>query len=237
MIINILTLFPELYPGPLGHSILGEALKKKSWELNIFNLRDFAKDKRKTVDDLPYGGGSGMVLKADILSNAIDNITNGNHQNYIFLYPSPKGEVLNQKKTVEFANKNNILIICGRYEGIDQRIIDKYHITEFSIGDYVLSCGEIASYILVDAVVRLLPDTLGNHLSLTEESFAVGTKFENLLEYPHYTRPAIWNDMEVPEILRSGNHQKISEWRFSEAQKITRERRPDLWAKFKKQNI
>jgi tRNA (guanine37-N1)-methyltransferase len=231
--IKIITLFPELYPGPLSSSVLGRALKKSIWKLSIFNLRDFAVDKHKTVDDTPYGGGSGMVIKADILGNAIEDVTNNQADDYLILYPTPRGELLKQKKIVEFVNKTNILIICGRYEGIDQRVIEKYDITEFSIGDYVLSGGEIASYVLIDAMVRVIPEVLGNSLSLQEESFAVNTEFSSLLEYPHYTRPLIWKNRKVPEVLSSGNHEKIAKWRLDKAKELTKSRRSDLWFNYK----
>jgi len=227
--IKILTLFPEFYPGPLKYSIVGEALKKKLWNLNIYNIRDFAQDNHKTVDDIPYGGGSGMVMKADILAQAIENATNNNPEKHLILYPTPRGSLLKQKKIVEFAKKTNILFVCGRYEGIDQRVIDKYNIIEFSIGDYILSGGEIPSYVLIDAMVRTLPNVLGNSSSLEEESFAVDTTFENLLEYPLYTRPAVWDNRKVPDVLLSGNHKEINKWRLSEAEKDTKTRRPDLW--------
>ena len=232
--IKIISLFPELYPGPLNCSIIGDAMKKDIWNLSVYNLRDFATDKHKTVDDTPYGGGSGMVLRADILGKAIDEITENNPQKYLILYPSPRGDLLKQKKIVEFVKKTNILLLCGRYEGIDQRVIDKYNITEFSIGDYVLSGGEIASYVLIDAMVRTIPKVLGNKDSLQEESFAVNTKFQHLLEYPHYTRPLIWKHMQVPEILYSGDHKKIAKWRLNEAEKLTKARRSDLWLDYKK---
>jgi len=231
--IKIITLFPELYPGPLSSSVLGRALKKSIWKLSIFNLRDFAVDKHKTVDDTPYGGGSGMVIKADILGNAIEDVTNNQADDYLILYPTPRGELLKQKKIVEFVNKTNILIICGRYEGIDQRVIEKYDITEFSICDYVLSGGEIASYVLIDAMVRVIPEVLGNSLSLQEESFAVNTEFSSLLEYPHYTRPLIWKNRKVPEVLSSGNHEKIAKWRLDKAKELTKSRRSDLWFNYK----
>jgi tRNA (guanine37-N1)-methyltransferase len=228
MLIKILTLFPELYPGPLGASIAGEALKKKAWELEVVNIRDYATDKHKSVDDTPFGGGSGMVLKADILEKSILAASDNEPEKFEILYPSPRGFLLNQKKIVEFAKKTNILVLCGRYEGVDQRIIDKYNIKEFSIGDYVLSGGEIPSYVLMDSIVRLLPGILD--LSATEnESFAVGTEFENLLEYPLYTRPSDWDGRKVPDVLTSGHHEEIKKWQIEEAKKITKERRPDLW--------
>ena len=236
MNIKILTLFPELYPGPLGVSVIGNALKKKIWNLQVFNIRDMACDPHKTVDDEPYGGGDGMVMKADILGKAIDNATDNQPEKHLILYPTPRGLILKQKKIVEFAKKNDILIVCGRYEGIDQRIIDKYNIVEFSIGDLVISGGELPSYVIIDAIVRTLPNVLGGAASLDEESFAVGTEFEHLLEYPHYTRPAVWNNMKVPEILLSGNHKKIAAWRLSQAKQATKERRPDLWDEYNKNN-
>ncbi|MBT4878858.1 MAG: tRNA (guanosine(37)-N1)-methyltransferase TrmD [Alphaproteobacteria bacterium] len=230
--IKIITLHPDLFPGQLGSSILGEAHKKQIWNLEVFNLRDYSKV-NKRVDDVPYGGGSGMVFRPDILANAIDNITEKKPENYKILYPTPRGKLLKQKKIVEFAKENNILLVCGRFEGIDQRIIEHYNIAEFSIGDIVISGGELAAQILIDAVVRTLPNVLGNSDSLTEESFAVNSEYENLLEYPHYTRPAIWQGYEVPQILRSGNHQKISEWRLNESKFTTEQKRPDLWQLYK----
>jgi len=173
------------------------------------------------------------VIKADILGNAIEDVTNNQADDYLILYPTPRGELLKQKKIVEFVNKTNILIICGRYEGIDQRVIEKYDITEFSIGDYVLSGGEIASYVLIDAMVRVIPEVLGNSLSLQEESFAVNTEFSSLLEYPHYTRPLIWKNRKVPEVLSSGNHEKIAKWRLDKAKELTKSRRSDLWFNYK----
>jgi tRNA (guanine37-N1)-methyltransferase len=229
--IKVLTLFPEMFPGPLGLSVVGEALKQKKWNLEVFDIRDYCEDLRKTVDDVPYGGGSGMVLKPDILGRAIEGVTGKKPEDYLIIYPSPRGELLKQKKIVEIAKNNNMLLLLGRYEGVDQRVIDEYNIFELSIGDYVLSGGEIAAYAMIDAAVRTLPGVLGNAESLSEESFAVGTEYENLLEYPIYTRPKVWKGLEVPEILCSGNHGKIAEWRFSEAKKITEKRRPDLLIK------
>jgi len=231
--IKVLTLFPELFPGTLGVSVIGEALKKGLWNLEVYNIRDYADNKHNKVDDEPYGGGSGMVFMPDVLANAIEAVTDGKPENYEILYPSPRGPLLKQKKIVEFANKTSMLLVCGRFEGIDQRIIESYGITEFSVGDYVLSGGEVAAQILIDATVRTLPGVLGNSFSLSEESFAVDSKFENLLEYPLYTRPALWDGRQVPEVLRSGNHQAIEDWRLQMSEKITAERRPDLWQKYK----
>jgi len=235
--VKILTLFPDLFPGTLGVSVIGEALRKDIWNLEVFNLRDFSNDKHGNVDDQPYGGGSGMVLQANIIADAIDKITDHKPEDYQILYPSPRGALLKQKKIVELANKNAMLFVCGRFEGIDQRVIDKYGITEFSIGDYVLSGGEVASQVFLDALIRTLPGVLGNADSLSEESFAVGTSYENLLEYPLYTRPAEWQGLEVPQVLRSGNHQNIEDWRISESKRITKERRPDLWLKHKESQV
>ncbi len=230
--IKIITLFPDLFPGQLGVSILGEALKKKIWSLEVFNLRSYSKDSQR-VDDEPYGGGSGMVFRPDILANAIDEITNNQPDDYQIFYPSPRGELLNQKKIVEFAKNTSMLFVCGRFEGIDQRIIEAYNIAEFSIGDIVISGGELAAQIFIDAVVRTLPNVLGNSNSLIEESFAPNSEYENLLEYPHYTRPAIWRGLEVPAILRSGNHQQINLWRLNESKVTTQQRRSDLWQLYK----
>ena len=228
MHIKIISLFPDLFPGVLGESVVGEALKKKIWSLEVFNLRDFAEDKRGTVDDTPYGGGSGMVLKADIIGKAIENTVGEKREDYLILYPSPRGELLTQKKTVEIAKNKNILLLLGRFEGVDQRVLDYYNIQELSIGDYVLSGGEIAAYAILDCVIRTIPGVLGNSNSLGEESFAVGTEYEKLLEYPIYTRPQVWKGLEVPKELLSGNHRLIDEWRLARAKEVTKKNRPDL---------
>ncbi len=234
--VKIITLFPELFPGSLGCSIMGEALKKNIWSLEVFNLRDYATNKHKKVDDEPYGGGSGMVIQAEVIEQAILAASNNKAEDYQIFYPSPRGTLLNQKKIVEFAKNDRMMFVPGRYEGLDQRIIDKYNFHEFSIGDYILSGGEIAVQVMLDAVLRQLPGVLGNSSSLAEESFTPDSAYANLLEYPHYTRPELWQGVKVPEILRSGNHQKIAEWRLEQAKKITRERRPDLWQKYKENN-
>jgi tRNA (guanine37-N1)-methyltransferase len=224
---KILTLFPELFPGPLSASVTGAALEKKLWSLEAINIRDFAKDERKTVDDTPYGGGAGMVLKADILADAIEK--NLKPESKIF-YLSPRGKTLTQKKARELAQEKEIILLCGRYEGVDQRVLDEFAIEEISIGDYVLSGGELAAFIVIDAVLRNVDGVLGADESLAEESFGSKENLEyaNLLEYPHFTRPANWRGREVPEVLTSGHHKKISEWRKEKAIEITKKNRPDL---------
>lgn len=227
--IKIFTLFPEIFPGYLQFSIIGDALKNNIWDLEIINIRDFAFDKRKTVDDTPYGGGAGMLMRPDIIAAAIDAKINDPKQTTI-IYPSPRGNLFNQKKAVELAEKQEISIICGRYEGIDQRVIDEYNMEEISVGDYVLSGGELPAMTMIDAIVRNLPNALGAVESLDEESFgnARGSIYDNLLEYPHYTKPRIWRDREVPEILISGHHKNIENWRLEQAKKITNQRRKEL---------
>lgn len=225
---KIFTIFPEIFPGYLNYSIMGEALKKKLWNLEAINIRDYAKDNRKTVDDYPCGGGAGMVMKPDILADAIDNNIRGKKQKIIYL--SPRGAVFNQKKAIELSKESEISLICGRYEGIDQRVIDEYEMEEISIGDYILSGGELAAMVLIDAILRNISQVVGDKNSLNEESFGSGkgSKYEKLLEYPHYTKPVIWRSREVPEILRSGHHQKINDWRLNKAKELTKNRRPDL---------
>ena len=224
---KILTLFPELFPGPLSASVTGTALEKKLWSLEAINIRDFAKDERKTVDDTPYGGGAGMVLKAEILADAIEK--NYKPESKIF-YLSPRGKTLTQKKARELAQEKEIILLCGRYEGVDQRVLDEFAIEEISIGDYVLSGGELAAFIVIDTVLRNVDGVLGADESLAEESFGSkeNSQYENLLEYPHFTRPANWRGREVPEVLTSGHHKKINEWRKEKAIEITKKNRPDL---------
>ena len=224
---KILTIFPELFPGPLAASITGVALEKKIWSLETINIRDFAKDERKTIDDAPYGGGAGMVLKADILADAIEK--NLQPQSKIF-YLSPRGKTLTQKKARELAQEKEIILLCGRFEGVDQRVLDEFAIEEISIGDYVLSGGELAAFVVIDAILRNIDGVLGAEESLAEESFGSkkNPEFENLLEYPHFTRPANWRGREVPQVLTSGHHKKINEWRKEKAIEITKKNRPDL---------
>jgi tRNA (guanine37-N1)-methyltransferase len=228
--VKILTLFPELFPGPLGCSVIGKALENKLWSLEVINIRDFAEDKHKAVDFPPIGGGGGMVMKPDVLGKAIDYaLKDIAPKNYNLFYLSPRGKILNQKKVHKLLSSKNIILICGRFEGIDQRVIDHYKIEEISIGDYVLSGGEIAAYAVVDSCVRLIPGVTGNKVSIIEESFAVDSEYENLIEYPQYTKPNKWKQYEVPSIMLSGNHAKIKEWQLQQAQKLTKKLRPDLW--------
>lgn len=229
--IYILTLFPEMFPGTLQHSIAGKALKDNKWQIEVFNLRDFATDKNKTVDDRPFGGGAGMLIKPDIISRAIDYIK----QNYIIndiYYLSPAGEIFNQTIACDLVKKNNILFICGRYEGIDCRVIKKYKIKELSIGDYILSGGEVALLTILDCCIRIIPDVIQNEVAHAEESFALNSKYKYLLEYSQYTRPKEWCNMKVPDVLLSGNHEEIAKFRLKEAENITKKRRPDLWKKY-----
>ncbi len=226
---NILTLFPEAYPGILSLSVLGKALQAGKWGLNVHNIRDSALDKHKTVDDLPFGGGGGMVLRPDVLGAAIEQhfMPNG----YECIYLSPRGELLTQAKARHFSEQKGINILCGRFEGVDERILTEYSLRAISIGDYVLSSGDVAAFSLIDACVRLLPGVLGAEKSLEEESFSLDPA-GLLLEYPHYTRPAEWQGHQVPAVLRSGNHSKINAWRLSQAEKITQQVRPDLWDQY-----
>ena len=221
---RVLTLFPEMFPGPLDHSIAGKALEDGVWALETVDFRDFASDKHRTVDDAPFGGGPSMVLRPDVVDAALQ-ATNGTRGPVIYL--SPKGRLLDQARVREIAQASAVTLLCGRYEGVDERVIEARGLEEVSLGDFVLSGGEPAAMALIDACVRLLPGVLGNVESLVEESFERG-----LLEYPHYTRPQDWRGRKVPETLLSGHHEKIRAWRLAEAEKITRERRPDLWARY-----
>jgi tRNA (guanine37-N1)-methyltransferase len=225
--VNILTLFPEMFPGVLGHSLAGKALERGDWTYNAVNIRDFTQDNHKTVDDTPYGGGAGLVMRADIIEKALISIKNPGKK----LYLSPRGKVLDQKMVKSLVQEPEITLLCGRYEGVDQRVLDAHGFEEVSVGDYVLSGGEPAALILMDACIRLLPGVMGNEATAGEESFENG-----LLEYPHYTKPAEWTSSDgtvykVPEILQSGHHAKIKDWRHAESLKITQERRPDLLKK------
>lgn len=228
--VNILTLFPEIYPGPLKYSTPGKAMNAAHWELNAKNIRDFATSKHKIVDSPPFGGGGGMLLRADVLSIAIESffIPNG----YPIIYLSPKGDLLNQNMAKSIVKSNNgINILCGRFEGIDERVIKEYKILEVSVGDYVLSSGDLASFAFIDCCLRYVSGYVSNEDSLQEESFGEGN-YEYLLEYPHYTKPLVWKSDKVPEILISGDHKKIFEWRLDQAKEITKNRRPDLWTKY-----
>lgn len=226
---NILTLFPEMFPGSLGQSLSGKALDKGLWSYNAVNIRDFAQGVHKSVDDTPYGGGAGMVMRPDIIEKALVSVDATRAIRPIYL--SPRGNPLTQKKVEELAMLSNITLLCGRYEGVDQRVLDAHDFEEISIGDYVLSGGEPAAMILMDACIRLIPGVMGNNETVSEESFSDGAG--GMLEYPHYTRPASWeavngHNYEVPEVLQSGNHAKIEEWRKAQSLDITRMRRPDL---------
>ena len=221
---RVFTLYPEIFPGPLNKGLYGKALEKKIWNLEVINIRDSAEDKHKTVDDTPFGGGSGMLLKPDVLGKSLDsNIKKGER----IFYLSPKGKKFDQKIAKELSKEANINLICGHFEGVDERILDTRNIEEISIGDYILSGGESASFVVIDAVLRLLPGVLGNDMSKKDESFEDG-----LLEYPQYTKPQIWEKKSVPEVLLSGDHAKIKDWRLSQSKDITRRRRPDLWKKY-----
>ena len=223
--VKIFTLYPDLFPGPLDIGLYKKARENHIWSLDIINIRDYALDKHKTVDDKPYGGGSGMVMRPDVLSNDIDKNINFSKEKTIYL--SPKGKVFNQNIAKKMSKEKNINIICGHFEGIDQRLLDARDIEEISLGDYVLSGGETASFVFLDSILRLLPNVLGNKGSLIEESFEKG-----LLEHPHYTKPEKWEQKRPPEVLLSGDHAKINDWRLSQSEDITRRQRPDLWKKY-----
>ena len=223
---KVFTLYPEFFPGPLSKGLYGKALSKKLWNLNIVNIRDAAEDKHKTVDDTPYGGGSGMLIKADVLAKSLDqNIVKGER----VIYLSPKGKRFDQSYAQELSNEKSVSLICGHFEGVDERVLSTRNIEELSIGDYILSGGETAAFVVIDSILRLLPGVLGNENSRVDESFENG-----LLEYPQYTKPQIWEEKAVPEVLLSGDHSKIKDWRLSQSEAITRVRRPDLWQKYKK---
>ena len=223
---QIFTLYPEIFPGPLNKGLYGKALSKKIWDLKVVNIRDSAEDKHKTVDDTPFGGGSGMLLKPDVLAKSIDqNINIGER----IFYLSPKGKKFDQKIAKDLAKEKYINLICGHFEGIDERILSTRNIEEISIGDFILSGGETAAFVIIDSILRLLPGVIGNEMSKKDESFENG-----LLEYPQYTKPLIWEKKSVPEVLLSGDHAKIKDWRLSQSEAITRVRRPDLWQKYKK---
>ena len=223
---RIFTLYPELFPGPLGSGLYKKALEKKLWSLEVINIRDYAADKHKTVDDTPFGGGSGMLLRADVIAKSLDkNILNKNEP---IIYLSPKGNKFDQTYAKKILG-NNINIICGHFEGVDQRLLETRNIEEVSVGDFVLSGGEIGAFVIIDTIVRLIPGVLGNSNSLAEETFE-----RNLLEYPQYTKPQKWEKKNVPNVLLTGDHAKIKDWRLARSEDITRRRRPDLWEKYNK---
>ncbi|MGF6159097.1 tRNA (guanine37-N1)-methyltransferase [Ensifer sp. KUDG1] len=218
---TILTLYPEMFPGHLGASLSGKALERGQWSIEPVQIRDFAEDKHRTVDDTPAGGGAGMVLKADVLARAIDRVSENDDRPRLLM--SPRGQPLTQARVRELAAGPGVVIVCGRFEGVDQRVIDARRLEEVSIGDYILSGGEPAALTVLDAVVRILPGVMGNELSGVHESFEGG-----LLEHPHYTRPQVFEGREIPAVLTSGNHGAIAKWREAEARRLTAERRPDL---------
>ena len=223
---QVFTLYPEVFPGPLSKGLYGKALSKELWNLKVVNIRDAAEDKHKTVDDTPYGGGSGMLLKADTLAKSLDkNKIEGDR----IIYLSPKGKKFDQLYAQELSKEKSVSFICGHFEGVDERVLSTRNIEEVSIGDYVLSGGETAAFVVIDSILRLLPGVLGNENSKMDESFENG-----LLEYPQYTKPQIWEEKAVPDVLLSGDHNKIKDWRLSQSEAITRDRRPDLWQKYKK---
>ena len=223
---RIFTLYPEYFPGYLSKGLFGKALNEKIWNLETVNIRNYSSDKHKTVDDTPYGGGNGMLIKADVLAKSLDENIKEKEK---IIYLSPKGKLFNHKYAKELSSEKSLNLICGHFEGIDERIIESRNIEEISIGDFVLSGGEAAAFIILDAVLRFLPGVLGNENSTEEESFENG-----LLEYPQYTKPQIWEDKRVPDVLLSGDHAKIKDWRLTQSEAITRDRRPDLWQKYKK---
>ena len=228
---TVLTLFPEMFPGPLGQSLAGKALKNGIWRLETVDIRDFARDKHRSVDDAPFGGGPGMVMRPDILAAAVDHVRSGQASEGSapggekkVIYLSPRGRRLDQAMARELAEQNGVILLCGRFEGVDQRALDGRGIEEVSVGDFVLSGGETAALVMLDAIVRLLPGVIVEGSALDEESFAQG-----LLEYPQYTRPQVWEGREVPEVLTSGHHENIRAWRLRQAEELTKARRPDLW--------
>lgn len=220
--VTVLTIFPEMFPGPLGVSLAGRGLQRDLWRLDAVDLRGFAQDRHQTVDDTPFGGGAGMVMRPDIVAQAADAVVARGAPGPL-VYLSPRGEPLRQARVAELAAGPGVVLLCGRYEGVDHRVIEARGFLEISLGDFVLSGGELAAMTVIDACVRLLPGVVGDAASLAEESFAAG-----LLEYPHYTRPQVWEGRAVPDVLLSGHHARISEWRQEQALAITKSRRPDL---------
>ena len=223
---RIFTIYPEYFPGYLNKGLFGKAMNEKIWNLETVNIRDYTFDKHKTADDTPYGGGNGMLIKTDVLAKSLDENIKEKEK---IIYLSPKGKLFDHKYAKELSNEKTLNLICGHFEGIDERIIQSRNIEEVSIGDFVLSGGEVATFVVLDAILRFVPGVLGNKNSTQEESFENG-----LLEYPQYTKPQIWENKSVPDVLLSGDHAKIKDWRLSQSEAITRDRRADLWQKYKK---
>ena len=226
---RVLTLFPDMFPGSLGHSLAGRARESNIWSLDVMDIRSFATDRHATVDDSPFGGGSSMVLRPDVVDVALKaaKAKNQDGGDLPALYLSPRGRVLDQERATALAKGPGVLLLCGRFEGVDQRVLDAHQLEEVSLGDFVLSGGEPAALALLDSCVRLLPGVVGNAQSIADDSFAQG-----LLEYPHYTRPQVWDGRAVPDVLVSGHHENVRAWRLAQAEDITRQRRPDLWARY-----
>ncbi len=224
---RVITLLPQAFPGILGESLTGKALDEGKWQLKTYDLRDYGQGRHRNVDDTPAGGGAGMVLRPDVMSAALDDALEDAKGLGRVIYLSPRGRKLDQQMAQELAVTDGVILVCGRFEGLDQRVIDHYDMMEVSLGDFVMTGGELAAQALIDATVRLLPGVLGNDASTEEESFS-----DHLLEHPQYTRPATWRGLPIPEILMSGHHGKIAEWRKDMAQEITKQRRPDLWAAY-----
>ena len=223
--VDMLTIFPEMFPGPLGLSIAGKALERGLWTFEATDIREFASDRHKTVDDTPCGGGPGMVMRADVIDSALSSISEIGDRPVVYL--TPRGKTFDQQMAKDFADGPGIVFVCGRYEGIDERFLDMHKPRQVSLGDFVLSGGEPAAIAIIDSCIRLIPGILGDIESLSEESFERG-----LLEYPHYTRPQVWRGRSVPEVLLSGHHKKISAWRREQSERLTRDHRPDLWSAY-----
>ena len=228
---QILTLFPEMFPGTLGMSLAGTGLKKGLWDLKTLDIRDFSDNKHRNVDDTPAGGGPGMVMRADVIGAAIDHARADAEEAWPLVYLSPRGRKFDQAMAEEWQQAGGVTVLCGRFEGVDERVLEAREVIEVSLGDFILSGGEPAAIAMLDAVVRLIPGVMGQPETLTEESFTSG-----LLEYPQYTRPAVWENRSIPEVLMSGHHKKIAEWRHGQAEEITRLRRPDLWSAYERDN-
>lgn len=224
---QVLTLFPDMFPGPLGQSLAGKGLKEGKWALKTLDIRDFSSDKHRSVDDTPAGGGPGMVMRADILGNAIDHARAEADPEWPLVYMSPRGRRFDQNEADRWRKAGGVTLLCGRFEGVDERVLEAREVEEISVGDFVLSGGEPAAMVMLDSVVRLLPGVMGKESTLDEESFDNG-----LLEYPHYTRPQVWEGREIPEVLTSGHHGKVAKWRQAKREELTRIRRPDLWSTY-----